>query len=530
MLTIGDAAARTGVETWQLRSWERAGLLAPARSPSGYRLYSTDDIEQIQRLRAQSLTGNRLSLYAIAQGNHVAGASKKPTGRAMEPWQTEPSSPPLSHGSADITVAKRLANSVAHAEDPDAVFLELLDCAMELAAATAGSVSFVNPARQQYFVVAHRGLSERYVRGLEAWKLHEGLAGKAYGMREPLIVEDLSSSAGVTREIVRLEGLRAYLCLPLVRGPRCFGVLEVMTRGSRSFARTDVEALSTIVAMLSLVAESAMLATELVAMRDERLRVFRDWADQAMGASEAERSRVLDALREQVHGLDTRLAGGVPIDAAEVRDDLAGVIAGLTAADRSWVDLVPALRDHLLPRLRDDSAKIIGFAAGMESTHLPLTMTSRLYILVSSLIADAVHHARHQADVALVEDARGLVIEIADDREVPPDVDPVAGTPDEARMLAGSIGVELLRGVRAGLGNVITVVVPKEKEEADGFRLTEREWEVLRLLSSGLSNRELAKEFGIAQKTVQNHLTAIYRKIGVSSRGQAIRFALSARQ
>lgn len=218
------------------------------------------------------------------------------------------------------------------------------------------------------------------------------------------------------------------------------------------------------------------------------------------------------------------------MNVADVRDSLAEVIDDLTSADRSWVDLVPALRDHLIPHLRDESRKTVGFAAGMTSTQLPLTMTSRLYVLVSSLIADAVQNARSEADVVLLEDGRGLVIEVADDRDAPPDVDSIAGSPDEVRALAASIGVELARGVRSGFANVVSVVVPREPDDGDGLRLTDREWEILRQLSSGSSNRELAKEFGIAQKTVQNHLTAIYRKIGVGSRGQAIRFALSADQ
>jgi pimeloyl-ACP methyl ester carboxylesterase/DNA-binding CsgD family transcriptional regulator len=55
--------------------------------------------------------------------------------------------------------------------------------------------------------------------------------------------------------------------------------------------------------------------------------------------------------------------------------------------------------------------------------------------------------------------------------------------------------------------------------------LTGREREVLDLVASGASNQQIAERLSISDKTVRNHLTAIFDKIGVSSRSQAIVFA-----
>jgi DNA-binding NarL/FixJ family response regulator len=49
---------------------------------------------------------------------------------------------------------------------------------------------------------------------------------------------------------------------------------------------------------------------------------------------------------------------------------------------------------------------------------------------------------------------------------------------------------------------------------------------VLRLLSEGKSNRELAEALVVSQKTVERHLANIYAKIGVNSRAAAVAFAL----
>ncbi len=44
---------------------------------------------------------------------------------------------------------------------------------------------------------------------------------------------------------------------------------------------------------------------------------------------------------------------------------------------------------------------------------------------------------------------------------------------------------------------------------------------MLALVARGLSNRAIAAELGIAEKTVKNHLTGIMRTLGVTSRTQA---------
>jgi DNA-binding NarL/FixJ family response regulator len=58
--------------------------------------------------------------------------------------------------------------------------------------------------------------------------------------------------------------------------------------------------------------------------------------------------------------------------------------------------------------------------------------------------------------------------------------------------------------------------------------LTEREQEVLRALSKGYTNQKLAALLVVSPKTVQNHLYSIYQKIGVSSRSEAILWAIQA--
>jgi DNA-binding NarL/FixJ family response regulator len=55
--------------------------------------------------------------------------------------------------------------------------------------------------------------------------------------------------------------------------------------------------------------------------------------------------------------------------------------------------------------------------------------------------------------------------------------------------------------------------------------LSERESVVLAAVARGLSNREIGRELWISEQTVKFHLRNLYRKLGVSSRAEAARYA-----
>lgn len=60
---------------------------------------------------------------------------------------------------------------------------------------------------------------------------------------------------------------------------------------------------------------------------------------------------------------------------------------------------------------------------------------------------------------------------------------------------------------------------------APRVRLTEREIDVLRLLDTGASNREIAKTLFVTEATVKTHLVHLFEKLGVDSRSRAVAVA-----
>ena len=101
--------------------------------------------------------------------------------------------------------------------------------------------------------------------------------------------------------------------------------------------------------------------------------------------------------------------------------------------------------------------------------------------------------------------------------------------------LLKSVSVEHLTGaVRAAvfdpMGQHVVVGMPQEMieevEEGSGGVLSVREMEILLLVARGLSNRQIASALTVTEATVKRHLANAYPKLGVSSRGEAVRKAL----
>ena len=62
------------------------------------------------------------------------------------------------------------------------------------------------------------------------------------------------------------------------------------------------------------------------------------------------------------------------------------------------------------------------------------------------------------------------------------------------------------------------------KEFYDG--LTGREIEILKLLAGGMANKQIAYKLKISEKTVRNHVSNMYEKLGIYDRSQAVLYAV----
>jgi DNA-binding CsgD family transcriptional regulator len=77
--------------------------------------------------------------------------------------------------------------------------------------------------------------------------------------------------------------------------------------------------------------------------------------------------------------------------------------------------------------------------------------------------------------------------------------------------------------MRSFLGTTPPTPPSLEVESSQALQsLTAREYEILELVACGLSNTQIAKQLYLVPKTVRNHMTHIYSKMGVNNRAQAL--------
>ncbi|MEI5585278.1 MULTISPECIES: LuxR C-terminal-related transcriptional regulator [unclassified Agromyces] len=197
-----------------------------------------------------------------------------------------------------------------------------------------------------------------------------------------------------------------------------------------------------------------------------------------------------------------------------------------TAAD-------PFARRHLLPAVVDIEATAGGVAearraltelrllAGRHPTAMSavvIAFAEATVLLAEGDAAGAVTAGRSAADAWK---ALGVPYETARSRVLAGRALQAVGEPAAARSefdAARAILLEL--GAHPDLE-----ALPTGTGERHGSVLTDRELEVLRLVSTGLTNRAIAARLSLSEKTVARHLSNIFGKLGLSTRAAATAYA-----
>lgn len=83
-----------------------------------------------------------------------------------------------------------------------------------------------------------------------------------------------------------------------------------------------------------------------------------------------------------------------------------------------------------------------------------------------------------------------------------------------------------IRAVAAGRPVVAPEIARMIADEPPTAELTERQREILASATRGLTNEEIARQFGITASCVKQHLSSVFAKLGVANRAEAIAYAL----
>ena len=86
--------------------------------------------------------------------------------------------------------------------------------------------------------------------------------------------------------------------------------------------------------------------------------------------------------------------------------------------------------------------------------------------------------------------------------------------------------VTTIRAVHAGKSHIPAAIAEKLAERMGTEDLTPREFDVLKEIVSGKSNKEIASELNVSEATVKTHINSLLGKLGVTDRTQAATAAI----
>jgi DNA-binding NarL/FixJ family response regulator len=144
---------------------------------------------------------------------------------------------------------------------------------------------------------------------------------------------------------------------------------------------------------------------------------------------------------------------------------------------------------------------------GIEATRRIVTENPKVRVLMLSTF-----DADNNVIQALKAGASGYVLK---DSQAAAIVSSIVAVVAGERVMASAVAnrvLEMLTGVTT------------PKEFYDG--LTAREVEILRMLATGMANKQIAYKLKISEKTVRNHVSNMYEKLDIYDRAQAVLYAV----
>jgi signal transduction histidine kinase len=325
----------------------------------------------------------------------------------------------------------RLAQTFNSSLDLDQVLDRVMDEVIDTTGAERGFVMLKEPDGLLSFRTA-RGMDRETIDNPQ-FQISRSVVERVAAEGQPLLASDALSDERLSgRSSVQTLGLRSILCVPLKRQERVSGVLYVDSRVQTGvFLPADLD-------LLASIAASAAIAIENARLHQERLAIMRQQLIRVTAAQEEERQRIARELHDGVGpalaSMSHRLRAvrellddqqPLPAAAAAEIEELAGLAADyvrdirrliydLRPAALDELGLVPALRDYLLRRQREQALDI-GLRAA-EGERLPAPVEIALFRIVQEAVNNAVKHAQAgTVQVSLARETAGVRLRIADD-------------------------------------------------------------------------------------------------------------------
>ena len=335
----------------------------------------------------------------------------------------------------DLVALSRVSAAISGLHDLDAILRIGLDNVLNIINGTVGGIMLLDEPSQMLFYRVYHGLSAKYAEEMRL-RLGEGIAGKAAQSGRSVLLEDISSESDAARiDLISLEGLRAFISVPLRAKDNVLGVMNVASYVPHRFTKEDMHLLHSIGDQLGIAIEQAGLYERLRKGKER----YQELARQVLIAQEEERRRIARELHDEtsqtLSGLALNLqalmemAEMIGIQDAEfnarlkkthslavqIGSEVSRLIADLRPTLLSTLGLIPAIRQYAENNLAPLG---INFSLEVEGIgkSLPLEVEVELFRWAQGAIGNIMQHSQaRNATISLKREGNELVIHISDD-------------------------------------------------------------------------------------------------------------------
>jgi len=235
---------------------------------------------------------SRISAYALRddEGN-VAGAVEL----VRDDTATRELETQMVKRHHQIAALNRVSTAVSELKDLDTILRIALDSVLEMINGTVGGILSVHEDGRTLSYRVHRGLSPGFARDMRM-HLGEGIAGRVAQTGEPMLLGDISADARAARpDLLRTEGLRAFVSIPLKAKNAVVGVMNVASHAVGRFGTDDMSLLSSIGEYVGTAIEQAGLYEQLARANDR----YHALLQYSLNTQEEERKRIARELHDE---------------------------------------------------------------------------------------------------------------------------------------------------------------------------------------------------------------------------------------
>jgi PAS domain S-box-containing protein len=160
---------------------------------------------------------------------------------------------------AELSALNAMASIVNESLEVDEILNRAMDEALRLVGVEAAAMLLLDEEAGALALIAHRGLSDEFVRAFGRMKLGEGLAGKVAQTGQPAIMGDLTEYPGALKAYVERERIRSAASVPLVGRTGVIGVMNLAAASSQYFDTAGMELLVALGKQIAIGVEKARL-------------------------------------------------------------------------------------------------------------------------------------------------------------------------------------------------------------------------------------------------------------------------------